>query len=746
LRLAASAAATDADAVRIRSQLLALVVALVVPIALLAGATLVQLQSVQRHEQEERLRERVTALRLALDSQMEAGLSILARLAEDRSASGERVDQSDAAALFASQPLWRSITLQAVDAAIPAWRLSRDARDEPPVPASVIDAVQRAGAAHVSGLLGDAAGQHRSYLAVPVRQPGGAGSVLVVSIADSEWVAFLRRYAVPGPSTVTLTDPDGRVAARTLEHDLWVGQRSPAQFRQATHGQDDGVLTVRSLDGTPYFSAFSRMRSTGWVLASGIPVTVLDGTVRKTTLVTVVSLAAATIAALLLAAVISNRIAGAMTGVLEMAAGIAGGEQHASDPRLENVEADTVRQKVQEAAEARRSRDEAQARALASESRARSIAEAASRSKDQYIAMLGHELRNPLSAIASAAEVLARPDAAEAERARATEVVRRQARHLRRMVDDLLDATRLGSGKLRIERVPVELSRLARHVLDHFVAAGRGSGLAIDLRTEPVWVEGDEVRLEQVLANLLDNACKYTPPGGRVRLDVRADGDAALLAVSDDGPGLEPELLPRVFDSFAQGSRPIDRAAGGVGLGLAIVRQIVALHGGEVGAANGGELGGSVFTVRLARCAPPAAEAAAAAAAPPARALRVLIVEDNADSREMLAALLEMEGHAVDTAADGPAGLEAIRREAPDLALVDLGLPGLDGHALAAAARAAGATTRLFALTGYNTEADRESAARAGFHGFLVKPLDPQALQALLVAHGLAPQPAAHDG
>ncbi|MGC4079986.1 MAG: ATP-binding protein [Rubrivivax sp.] len=730
---------------RIRSQLLALVVALVVPIALLAGATLVQLQSVQRHEQEERLRERVTALRLALDSQVESGLSVLARLAEDRGAGGELVDQSDAAALFASQPLWRSITLLARPGEPPLWRLSRDARDEPPVPASVVDGVRQSGAAFVSGLIGDGQTGHRSYLAVPVQQPGGP-AVLAVSIGDSEWITFLRRYAVPGPGTVTLSDREGRIVARTLEHEVWVGQPSPAQFRQATHGQDDGMLTVRSLDGTPYFSAFSRLRSTGWVLASGIPASVLDGTVRKTTLVTVVSLAAATVAALLLAAVISNRIASAMSGVLEMAAGIAGGEDDAADARLEHVDADTVRQKVQEAAEARRARDEAQARALASESRARSIAEAASRAKDQYIAMLGHELRNPLSAIASAAEVLAWPHSAPSDRARATEVVHRQTRHLRKMVDDLLDATRLASGKLSIERAPVDLSSLARHVLDHFEAAGRGSRLQIELHADQVWVEGDEVRLEQVVANLLDNACKYTPAGGHVRLGVRADGEQALIVVADDGPGLEPDLLPRVFDSFSQGSRPIDRASGGVGLGLAIVRQIVALHGGEVDAANGGELGGSVFTVRLARCRAPERPTAPAAAAATGRALRVLIVEDNVDSREMLAALLQLEGHAVATAPDGPAGLEAIRREAPDFALVDIGLPGLDGHALAAAARAAGATTRLFALTGYNTEADRESAARAGFDGYLVKPLDPAALQALLVEHGLAQAPVVQEG
>ncbi|MBK1686431.1 hybrid sensor histidine kinase/response regulator [Rubrivivax gelatinosus] len=724
---------------RIRSQLLALVVALVVPIALLAGATLVQLQSVQRHEHEERLRERVAAVRLALDSQIEAGFSVLERLAEGPKAGTGLVDRSDAGALFASQPLWRAISLHETTGSGPNWQLSRDGLDEPPVPATVLDAVRRSGRSHASGLLDGPAGDYRSYLAVPVARPGGVPAVLVVSIGDAQWIAFLRRYAVPGPGTVTLSDRDGRIAARTLDHAQWVGQPSLAQFRQATHGQDEGAMTVRSLDGTPYFSAFSRLRSSGWVLASGVPVAVLDGTVRKTTLVTVVSLAAATIAALLLAAVISDRIAAAMAGVLEMAAGIAGAPAEVSDRRLENVDAATVRQKVQEAADARRARDEAQARALASETRARSIAEAASRAKDEYIAMLGHELRNPLSAIASAAAVLSRAQGAEPERRRAVEVVERQTRHLRKMVDDLLDATRLASGKLRIERAPVELSTLVRHVRTHFEAAGRADGLTIELRCEPVWVEGDEVRLEQVVANLLDNACKYTPAGGRVRVRLHAEGEQAVLEVADDGPGLEPELLPRVFDSFSQGARPIDRSPGGVGLGLAIVQQIVALHGGSVEAANGGDLGGSVFTVRLAKASPSQALPAAPAMPAPGRALSVLIVEDNADSREMLATLLELEGHDVRTAVDGPSGLEAIRSASPDVALVDLGLPGLDGHALASAARAAGAPTRLFALTGYNTDADREAAGRAGFDGYLVKPLDPAALQALLVAHGLLP-------
>ncbi|MBK1612067.1 hypothetical protein CKO44_01095 [Rubrivivax gelatinosus] len=718
---------------RIRSQLVALVIALVVPITLLAGATLVQLQSVQRHEQEERLRERVTALRLALDTQIESGLRALTGLASSSSARNELVASSDAAALFASHPLWRAIALQPLAEGGTAWHLAREGASTGPPPAAVLEQASQA----AGGVLSDVVEGHRSYLAVPVQRQGRTVGVLLATIGDAEWLAFLRRYDIAGPGTITLSDRSGRIAARTLEHEQWVGRDADPQFLQATRDQDEGVLTARNLDGTPYFSAFSRMRSAGWVLSSGVPVAILDGTVRKTTLVTVVSLTAATIAALLLAAVISNRIASAMTGVLEMAAGLADDEPGEARV-LGQIDAETVRQKAQEAADARRARDEAQARALASETRARAIAEAASRSKDQYIAMLGHELRNPLSAIASASAVLAEPAALARDRSRALEVVQRQVRHLRKMVDDLLDATRLASGKLELQRRPVDLAAIARHVVGHFDAAGRCSGLRIELVAEPVWVEGDEVRLEQIVSNLLDNACKYTPAGGHVRLSVAADGDEAVLTVADDGPGLEPELLPRVFESFSQGPRLIDRSPGGVGLGLSIVQQLVVLHGGKVSASNGGDLGGSLFNVRLARCAPPAAGHGDAAASAPAGALRVLLVEDNADSREMLAALLELQGHAVSTAADGQAGLEAIRRERPELALVDLGLPGLDGHSLAAAVRAEGSTTRLFALTGYNTEADREAAARAGFDGYLVKPLDLQAFQALLVEHGLA--------
>ena len=720
---------------RIRSQLLALVVALVVPITLLAGATLVQLQSVQRHEQEQRLRERVGALRLVLDAQTETGLRALAGLAERPAGNGLR--QQEAAQLFASHPLWQAIGFAPLRDG-EGWSVTRDPSG--PAAAPPPDFVERVAAQGdgVSGLVAAADGAKLTFLAVALQRDGVAAGALFATVRDSDWLAFLRRFDVSDPGTITLNDRAGRVVARTLDHDDWVGRDALPHWREATEGIDDGALNGRGLDGSPYFASFSRLRSSGWVLGSGVPVSILDATVRKATLVTVVSLSAATIAALLLAAVISNRLASAMTGLLEMASGIAEGEPARQPTPLALVDAETVRQKAQEAAEARRARDEAQARALASETRARAIAEAASRAKDEYIAMLGHELRNPLSAIASAGALLASDRAADGERRQAVRVLERQVRHLRKMVDDLLDATRLASGKLELDRRPVELGAVVRQVVEHFVAAGRGGQLRIEIDAVPVWILGDEVRIEQVVANLLDNACKYTPDGGRVRLRVAADGDCALLRVEDSGAGLEPELLPRVFEAFTQGPRPIDRSQGGVGLGLAIVHQLVVLHGGSVTAENGGELGGAVFTVRLARAAEPASPAQPPAV-PRSVPLRVLIVEDNADSREMLAALLELDGHRVSTAADGVAGLAALQAETPDVALVDLGLPGLDGHALARRAREAGVTrTRLFALTGYDTEREREAAARAGFDGFLVKPLEHGAFQALLVEHALA--------
>jgi CheY-like chemotaxis protein/two-component sensor histidine kinase len=348
--------------------------------------------------------------------------------------------------------------------------------------------------------------------------------------------------------------------------------------------------------------------------------------------------------------------------------------------------------------------------------------------------MLGHELRNPLGTIGTAMAVLERGPRKEHD-GRVIAIVSRQTRHLARLVDDLLDISRLTSGNIRLRREPVDLHALAARTIDAYREGGRAAAHEIVLAGQPVYADGDVARLEQIVSNLLDNALKYTPAGGRITVATARSGAHAELTVRDTGAGISAELLPRVFDLFVQAPQPLDRGAGGLGLGLAIVKALVTLHGGTVSAASDGAERGSAFTIRLeAVDAPPTAETAPPSRAAAGRTRRVLVVEDNADAAEMLRMLLETHGHTVAVAPDGPRGVEMLGTFAPDIALVDIGLPGFDGYEVARRARA-GTNTRgipLVAITGYGQPTDRARALAAGFDRHMTKPVDPAALEALV--------------
>ncbi|HEV8310403.1 MAG TPA: ATP-binding protein [Methylomirabilota bacterium] len=362
--------------------------------------------------------------------------------------------------------------------------------------------------------------------------------------------------------------------------------------------------------------------------------------------------------------------------------------------------------------------------------------QAASRAKDEFMAMLGHELRNPISAILSAVGVLARPAAAGDVAARARTIIGRQARQLGRIVDDLLDVARLTSGKITLQLGPVNLGELAERCLENLRVAGAGDrhDLTLDAKATPI--TGDAGRLEQVVGNLLDNALKYTPPGGRIVVAVRPEGSHALLRVEDTGIGIASEVLSHVFDVFAQGPQSSNRPRGGLGLGLTLVRRLVELHGGAVQIESPGRGGGTRVTIRLPLAEPATSAAAPSVAEPPAATLgrRILLVEDHQDAREALRWLLEAEGHEVTMAADGHSAVELALATRPDVVLVDIGLPGLDGYEVARRLRAAanGRDLRLIALTGYGQPADRTRAREAGFDAHLVKPVDADQLARLL--------------
>ncbi len=386
--------------------------------------------------------------------------------------------------------------------------------------------------------------------------------------------------------------------------------------------------------------------------------------------------------------------------------------------------------------------------ALAYEQMARRAAEEESRAKDQFLAMLSHELRNPLGAISAAAHALEESTPGDAERlSHIGAIIARQSRHLSRLLDDLLDVARVTAGKIDLQRQPVDLAEIVERSRRGLEAGGRVGQHLLDVETTPAWVEGDATRLEQVVTNLLSNAIKYTPEGRSIHLRLLAENGEAVLAIRDEGIGIPPDVLPRVFDLFFQGERSLDRSEGGMGLGLTLVRQLVEMHGGRVAARSGGPGLGTEVTVRLPLTELPTTAATAATAAPISRpsaeeatpARRILLIEDHEDARDALCTLLELDGHLVKVAGDGRRGLELATTFAPDLVLLDIGLPGLDGYevARALAAHPARGRMQVVALTGYGQESDRRRSREAGFDGHLVKPVEIERLREIVA--GLAP-------
>jgi PAS domain S-box-containing protein len=366
----------------------------------------------------------------------------------------------------------------------------------------------------------------------------------------------------------------------------------------------------------------------------------------------------------------------------------------------------------------------------------REEAESHTRAKDEFLAMLSHELRNPLGTITTALAVLNQLVTGDDLR-RVTDMIGRQTAHLTRLVDDLLDVARVTSGKIELRLEVLDLRELVAQCVRALVNAGRTRRHHVVVEGESVPVHGDPARLAQVVDNLLDNALKYTAPGGHVRLSVSRVQDDAVLRVLDTGEGIRAELRERVFERFVQEPQALDRARGGLGLGLALVKQLVDLHGGSVAVTSAGPGRGSEFTVRVPATLAPASHGDAAAGAAPTAGTgprRVLIVEDNDDAREGLRMLLTHYGHDVETSEDAPSGLEKLRAFRPEVVLIDIGLPGVDGYALARMVREVpGArATRLIALTGYGQDEDRRKALAAGFDAHLTKPIDPAALEDVL--------------
>jgi signal transduction histidine kinase len=355
--------------------------------------------------------------------------------------------------------------------------------------------------------------------------------------------------------------------------------------------------------------------------------------------------------------------------------------------------------------------------------------------KDEFLAMLAHELRNPLAPIRNAAQILARKFSGDRAAQQPIEMVQRQVSHLTRLVDDLLDVSRISQGRIELRREDVLLGQALDHALETVAPMAREKKQHITLASsfESIWVHADRARLVQVFVNVLANAVKYTHSGGNIRVEVKPSPDAVNVEVIDDGAGISPEVLPRVFDLFVQADRTLDRAQGGLGIGLSVVRKLVEMHGGGVSARSPGLGQGATFEIRLPRGAPPA-HAEVQTAQGRFVKQRVLVVDDNVDAAESLAQLLDLEGHATQVALSSRVALDQFDRFEPDVVLLDIGLPEMDGYEVAHRLRARIGDRRvlLVALTGYGQREDRARAIAAGFDEHLVKPVGFEDLQRVL--------------
>ncbi len=472
------------------------------------------------------------------------------------------------------------------------------------------------------------------------------------------------------------------------------------------------LLTLGTLLPIVVFAALA-----GWMLLAGPHDSVLN--TAETVWLMGAGVVAAIALALLLATALARKIASPITSLAAATKALVSGAS-VEPPR---------KVRIREIAEAAEALDKAASAVRSREAAARD----AERAKDEFLAMLGHELRNPLATLASAAYLLRR-GAGDAASRQAADTVSRQVQHMTRLVEDLLDLSRITKGKLSLSRRPLDLAQVAEQAVAELREAGRLERHRVTLALEPAWARADEARIEQIAANLIGKALKHTPEDGEIAVSVRRARDSVLLTVRDSGVGMAPELAARVFDLFVQGER--EHGRGGLGIGLALVKRLAELHGGTAVAASGGPGRGAEFTVSL-----PAIEAPAEQAAPPpARKAargghRILLIEDNDDTRRNLCAALSLDGHQVREAADGNAAIRSAAEFDPEVAIIDVGLPGPNGFQVAETLRgASGAPMVLIALTGYTQPDALRRAREAGFDEYLTKPIAPDRLSRLIEA------------
>jgi len=742
---------------KIRAQLALIASATLIPVIIFSAVVLNLLLDAERAAALRGLQEKAQSIALMVDQELgsaEAALGVLAN--SDQLANGDLARfYVQAKAFSTSSTSWTLLFNEQGEQTFNTV-VAFGAPLKPVLPATRerVKAVMDGGRPIVSDLLvGPLTGRLLTTLNVPVPVDGARKFVLAQVFSADHFTPIIGRNNIPSNWTVAIIDRQGKFIARNLNAEKLIGKSAHRELLAAMEKSSSGQVRHDTLEGVDSYDVFARSAVSGWGVAVAVPASLVELTAQRAVMLTALGLLAAIVAAAGTAMLVSRRLVAALRQLDHAGTALARGE---APPPVQTgvMEMDRLGASLSSAGtilmQEKQSRQVAEAereRLLENECLARHDAELQNKQKDQFLAMLGHELRNPLSAISGAIAVMKARDASAALNVRAHTIIERQSNHLSHIVDDLLDLSRMSMGKINLDKQPLELAAVVHANVETLHAAGRVGRCDIGIESEPVWIDADRIRLDQIIGNVIGNALKFSSLQGRIDIAVARDATDAVWTVRDFGIGIAEELMPNIFDAFVQGAAQADHALGGLGIGLNLVRQLVKLHGGSINVTSEGTGAGTTVEVRfplarlvdldLAVSAPPAQLQPAPVPAMPPTMSTVLLIEDNADSREMMAMLLGMLGYQVLEAANGNDGLSLARQQQPAIAVVDIGLPDLDGYEIARQLRADSflKNMTLIALTGYGQDADRQRALAAGFDSHLVKPLDMDVLVNTIVSH-----------
>ncbi|UGQ49211.1 hybrid sensor histidine kinase/response regulator [Massilia endophytica] len=587
-------------------------------------------------------------------------------------------------------------------------------------------------------VFGRVIGKHTINLTYPVIQGSEVKAVLFAAMDLVELDKFVLDVQLSPGSLLWTADVEGTIISHRPDPTNYFGKKLPEPLRSLLPQHPKVPVVLKDSDGVDRLYAFARVGSrevSDYTVMIGIPYEEIVAAATRDQMIAVVGLVATITLALLAAwfggdvlivrrvqtlASTANRIA---SGSLDTRTGM----------RYENEEISDLARSLDEMAQALQKKE------LERDAAAASL-QAADKRKDEFLAMLAHELRNPLAPISSGAQVLKMAHADNPSVARTAEIISRQVEHMTRLIDDLLDVSRVTRGLVKLNRTPLDLRSVVEDAVEQAypLFKSKRQQLALNLPAEPMGVRADHKRMVQVVANLLNNAAKYTPENGHISVTLTREDGVVRLEVADDGIGMTNELVARVFELFTQAERTSDRSQGGLGLGLALVRTLVLLHGGTVDASSAGLDRGSTFSVRLPYEPLPEGGAGTSGHVPHSAShggsLRCLVVDDNVDAAQTLALFLEAAGHEVQVAHRATEALEMARHLRPQVCFLDIGLPDIDGNELAALLRRMPETSQaqLVAVTGYGRKEDQEKSIAAGFDHYFVKPMDTGKLVNLL--------------